>query len=191
MKVWTFTGSGRLTDTKLIILFTEVFWYQMKGYCVPSSQLVPISLCSRIGKEKNRRQYWPRVAPRKPCVLPHFLNAELLRPITSWNPEEDELRTLQSCVRPHDLIRHYGFVLLTHKLSKAPQRKPAGSCDKLHESQSHFVVHLFDQLQRRRGQQTQPSRNILEEPTTFHSNIKNKINKTNVYSNTQRTCGSL
>lgn len=35
---------------------------------------------------------------------------------------------------------------LTHELSEAAQREPAGPRHKLHESQSHLVVHLLHQL---------------------------------------------
>ncbi len=38
---------------------------------------------------------------------------------------------------------------LTHEFSEAAQRKSAGSSDKLHETQPHFIVHFLYQLQGR------------------------------------------
>lgn len=35
---------------------------------------------------------------------------------------------------------------LTHELSEAPQRKPAGAHHKLHQTQTHLVIHLLHQL---------------------------------------------
>lgn len=43
-------------------------------------------------------------------------------------------------------VRGLCVAQLTHELSKAAQGKPAGSSDKLHEAQSHFVVHFFHEL---------------------------------------------